>query len=209
MFDLLSLKAKGRALRGAARRYRKPFRGYGPLLPQTKLKALQRVFLSGAPVIETGTHLGDSTRAFAALGHEVHTIEVSEELSAAIFPGLEALGISCYRGDSALVLPRIVDALLARGLNDVNFWLDGHFSQGITSRAQGYDTPVVAELEAIAARRARLARVVIAVDDVRYFGNDPGYPGKRFLVDWAGANGLEFYFLADIFLATTQRFADI
>lgn len=55
----------------------------------------------------------------------------------------------------------------------------------------------------------RLARVVIAVDDVRYFGNDPGYPGKRFLVDWAGANGLEFYFLADIFLATTQRFADI
>lgn len=174
-----------------------------------KLRALKHVFLPGASTIETGTYGGETSRALASLGFKVHTIEISESISAAVFPKLEAMGIKCYLGDSAEILPTLIDALRASGETSANFWLDGHWSGGITGTAEGHETPIVAELQAIRARRQSLERVVVAVDDVRCFGNDPAYPDKKFLVDWATDLDLRFFFLADIFVASTERHANL
>lgn len=183
--------------------------GYGPMNGITKANALTKVFLRGAPVIETGTYLGETSGYFAKLGHEVHTIEVSEKLSDAIFPMLRAIGVNCYRGDSGVLIPQIMQKILEHGSDKANFWLDGHWSGGISARAKDYETPIVSELNSIAAFLPKFASVVIAIDDIRCFGNDPSYPSKKYLVDWAETHKLHFYFLADIFVATTEIYGDL
>ncbi len=183
--------------------------GYGPMNSITKANALTKVFLRDAPVIETGTYRGERSHYFAKLGHEVHTIEISEQLSDAIFPMLKAIGVNCYCGDSGILIPQIMQKILEHGFNKANFWLDGHWSGGITARAKDYETPIVSELNSIATFLPKFASVVIAIDDVRCFGNDPSYPSKKYLVDWAEAHKLHFYFLADIFVASTEIYSDL
>jgi hypothetical protein len=51
--------------------------------------------------------------------------------------------------------------------------------------------------------------MVVAVDDLRCFGNDVAYPDKYFLIDWARRNALHAYFLADIFVASTESYFDL
>jgi hypothetical protein len=183
--------------------------GYGPMSDDAKRNALARVFLRDAPIIETGTYLGDTSRKFAKLGYEVHTIEVSQKLSDAVFPMLNAIGVNCYRGDSGTLLPQIMQKILESGTSKANFWLDGHWSGGITSRADDYETPIIKELNSIATFLLQFKSVVIAIDDVRCFGNDPSYPSKKYLIDWAETHKLHFYFLADIFVASTEVYTDL
>lgn len=184
-----------------------PYRGYGPLPHAAKINALKRVFVPGI-VIETGTCYGDTTVALVEAGYVVHTIEVSQELSAQVFPGLSRLGVRCYTGDSGHLIQQVIETTLTQSQN-VNFWLDGHWSGGATSRAADYETPILQELSAISKARARWNKLVVAVDDVRCFGNDPAYPPKQFLADWANANRLNAYFLADIFVASTETYSDL
>ncbi|MBD2771526.1 hypothetical protein [Iningainema tapete] len=53
------------------------------------------------------------------------------------------------------------------------FWLDGHYSQGITARGDK-DTPILEELDCILSY-PDLGHVLI-IDDARCFGTDPAYP---------------------------------
>jgi len=205
--DMTALKSTGRALR--RKLYQPPYRGFGPMPLASKQSALKRVFTPGAVVVETGTYHGDSSRCFAGAGFPVHTIEVSEQLAARVFPGLRRIGVVCHQGDSASVLPGLLVAIADEGTEDVNFWLDGHWSGGVTSTSPTHETPIVAELAAIAEARRRFRRLVVAVDDFRCFGNDAAYPDKYFLIDWARRNALHTYFLADIFVASTESYFDL
>jgi hypothetical protein len=97
--------------------------------------------------------------------------------------------------------------------SQVNFWLDGHYSDGPTFRGTR-DTPVEIELQIIADALAlnRLHEVVVFVDDVRLFvaqhRHDTtdverlGYPPLNCLVKWALANGMSWTIEHDIFIAT-------
>ena len=62
-------------------------------------------------VIETGTFLGQSTREFANLYDTVHTIELDKDLSEFAEKGMKNDGyenITCWVGDSAQILPRLI-----------------------------------------------------------------------------------------------------
>ena len=205
--DLMALKSTGRALR--RRVYQPPYRGFGPLPMPAKQAALRHVFIPGATVVETGTYHGDATRFFAAQGFPVHTIEVSGTLARAVFAGLTRIGVECHLGDSARILPELLTRFAARNVHDVNFWLDGHWSGAETSTSPDHETPILAELVAIAALRPKFSNIVVAVGDFRYFGNDPSYPEKDFLIRWAANNRLNAYFLADIFVASTGSYTDL
>ena len=205
--DITALKSSGRALR--RRLYQPPYRGYGPMPLSGKQAALRRVFTPAAVVIETGTYHGDSSRFFAGAGFPVHTIEVSETLAAGVFPGLRRIGVTCHRGDSARVLPELLNTLHSQGVEELNFWLDGHWSGGVTSTAPTHETPIIAELVAIEQLRKHFRKLVVAIDDFRCFGNDAAYPEKYFLIDWARRNSLHSYFLADIFVASTESYFDL
>lgn len=123
-------------------------------------------------LIETGTYLGDTVEAVRDTFKRVWSIEIDDQLfedAVRRFAAYEHVTI--LHGDSAQMLP----AVLAKETGPVAFWLDGHWSGGITARGET-DTPIVAELRTI------LARVgpddVILIDDARDFGTGD-YPTIR------------------------------
>jgi hypothetical protein len=77
--------------------------------------------------------------------------------------------VRIYHGDSAEILPGVLGSLEGRAL----FWLDAHYSAGITARGM-IDTPIVGEFEAILARSD--TGHVLLVDDANSFTGAAGYP---------------------------------
>jgi hypothetical protein len=67
------------------------------------------------------------------------------------------------------VLPGVLQQLERPAL----FWLDGHYSGGITAQADRH-TPIVQELIHIFSSAS--PGHVVLVDDARCFGTDPQYP---------------------------------
>ena len=120
--------------------------------------------------IETGTHFGDT---LAYVAHDKSVMCTSIELAdsyyqAAMQRFASYANVTLIQGDSGTVLPEFVHNLLAPAL----FWLDGHYSGGITARGD-LDTPVSAELQAIMDSHQTH---VILIDDARLFNGTNSYP---------------------------------
>ena len=121
-------------------------------------------------LIETGTYLGEMIDAQLDAFERIVSIELSEELAArarARYAGIDRVEI--VQGDSGECLAQVVARLDEPAL----FWLDGHWSGGITARGHE-DTPLRAELEAIMGSGTE--GHVVLVDDARCFGQDENYP---------------------------------
>lgn len=119
---------------------------------------------------ETGTYLGETLGYIAETGIQCISIELSQELyDAARKRFRDYKNVKIVQGDSGQKLPQL--------LNDINkptlFWLDGHYSAGITARAKTH-TPVSKELEAIL--RHPIKQHVVLIDDARYFDGSNDYP---------------------------------
>ena len=118
-----------------------------PSPPHVKRATLLRLGLPEATWVETGTFMGDTTALLALRARRVHSIEPEPKLCArargrfAKTPNVEIHG-----GLSEEILP----ILLARLEGDVCFWLDGHYSAGVTFKGPK-DTPIAEELAAIEA----------------------------------------------------------
>lgn len=182
--------------------------GYGPLHYSLKISILRKFFIPGAVAIETGTSTGRTARALAEAGFSVHTIEVDGAVYERTRQRLAGVAeIVFHLGDSGALLPGLLDRVTA---NDraVNFWLDGHSCGEGSGRADAYNTAILSELATIRTFIDRGIAVAVAVDDFRLFGNDPNYPPKDALVDWARAARLNWYVAGDIFIATTARHDD-
>ncbi|MFN5184025.1 MAG: hypothetical protein ACK5D5_13475 [Bacteroidota bacterium] len=119
--------------------------------------------------VETGTYKGDMIYAQCDNFKELYSVEVSPELfeKAKIrFADMKNITLIC--GDSGNELHKLVPKLKTRTL----FFLDGHFSSGITSKGK-LNTPVVEELAAIFDNNKDH---VILVDDARCFNGESDYP---------------------------------
>lgn len=120
-------------------------------------------------LVESGTYLGDMVYAL----RDCCTRIISVELSADLVPHLRRYfrsypHVEIVQGDSGKVMPKILAALDEPAL----FWLDGHYSHGITARGEE-ETPVIRELQAIFAHPLNHC---ILIDDARSFGRYSGYP---------------------------------
>ena len=121
-------------------------------------------------LIETGTYLGETLWATRKLFDKIFSIEVDRDLFQmgkirfAKFPH-----INIIHGDSGKILgnllPQINEACL--------FWLDGHYSGGITGKAT-LETPITDELNHIF--NHHIKGHVILIDDARCFNGQCGYP---------------------------------
>lgn len=121
--------------------------------------------------IETGTHLGD-TLADVASNRSVscHSIELDHDLyTQADNRFCNWQNVKTHQGDSGEVLPKILTTLHGPAL----FWLDGHYSGGVTAKGKA-DTPISIELEAIL--DSRIKGHVVLIDDARCFDGTSGYP---------------------------------
>jgi hypothetical protein len=123
--------------------------------------------------IETGTYMGDMVDKVKALFPQVISIELDIALHAKAVERFKAHPhITIMQGDSGQVLASLMQTLDKTCL----FWLDGHFSEGVTAKGE-LITPIVKELENIAANAAKTGnKHVIIVDDARLFNGTDDYP---------------------------------
>lgn len=151
--------------------------------------------------VETGTFLGSTTRVLAKIASRVYSIEPEPTLFLNAKKVLNNFNnVEILYGTSEDVFP----SLLQKINGDVNFWLDGHFSGGITFKG-GKDTPIVDELRCISEHLSHFKRTTILIDDIRCFNPHireySAYPSVDFLVDWARKNKLHWHIEHDIFVA--------
>lgn len=121
-------------------------------------------------LVETGTYLGDMVEATKRDFDHVYSIELS--------PDLYRRGEERFRRDANVELilgdsGRELGALIPRLPGPALFWLDGHYSAGITAMGDK-TTPIEDELRHILGS-GRSSDVII-IDDARCFGSEAGYP---------------------------------
>lgn len=122
-------------------------------------------------LVETGTYLGDMVEAMKDVFSRIYSIELSHELcndARLRFKNLSHVEI--INGDSGDEIKHLIDKIHEPAL----FWLDGHYSGGITARGKK-DTPIFEEITHIL-KAPPENRHVIIIDDARCFGMDPSYP---------------------------------
>jgi len=120
--------------------------------------------------VETGTFFGDMLAALRDDFDRLITIELDSALAAKARQRFrDEPKIRIIEGDSAVRLPEVVAELDRTAL----FWLDGHFSGGVTAKGN-VDTPIIAELTAWLSAEA--IKHVILIDDARLFGIARDYP---------------------------------
>jgi 23S rRNA A2030 N6-methylase RlmJ len=143
------------------------------LTPHSRKQEVVRGYLARYGIrnfVETGTYLGEMVQAVSGDVDRVLSIELDDWLfrrAVRKFAGNPKVRI--YHGDSAEILPGVLASLEGRAL----FWLDAHYSAGITARGM-IDTPIVGEFEAILARSD--TGHVLLVDDANSFTAAAGYP---------------------------------
>jgi len=122
-------------------------------------------------LVETGTYRGGTVEALRKEVSKVYSIELSTSLyQAAKRRFKSAKNVVLFQGDSGVVLGAVLKELKEPAL----FWLDGHFSGGVTATGET-ETPILQELEHIFAKSAR---PVILIDDAKDFSGGAGnaYP---------------------------------
>jgi hypothetical protein len=169
-----------------------------------KQTVLLRNALPNATWIETGTYLGQTTKELSKNSVFVYSIEPEPTLysnAAAYFksyPNVEILN-----GLSEEVFP----SLLPKLSGDINFWLDGHYSAGITHKGP-QDTPILDELAYISKNLNHFGKVCVMIDDIRCFNPEldefSSYPTLNVLVEWANQNSLSWNIEHDIFIAKSK-----
>ena len=111
--------------------------------------------------IETGTYLGDAcVMAHVAGFTKIFTIEVDEALAARAGDRFKDLPhIVVNWGDSATHLRHVLQIVDRPAL----FWLDGHWSQGVTGKGL-FEVPIMQELAAI--KYSPIKTHTIMIDDI-------------------------------------------
>jgi hypothetical protein len=121
-------------------------------------------------LVETGTYLGDMVAAQKKFFKRIYSIELSEDLFKMAKERFKNDShIKIIQGDSSEVLKN----LLIEIMEPCIFWLDGHYSGGITAKGKK-ECPVFEELSAIF--NSKNFAHVLLIDDARLFGIQNNYP---------------------------------
>lgn len=120
-------------------------------------------------LIETGTYLGDMVYAQRNNFTKIYTIELSSILFKRSQKRLRKYkNIEVIHGDSGVLLSSIVQ----KTTNKAIFWLDGHYSGGITAIGN-YESPIVLEVKSIL--ESKIEHIIL-IDDARNFNGTNDYP---------------------------------
>jgi hypothetical protein len=129
-------------------------------------------------LVETGTCLGEMARKCSKYFKQIWTIELSETLAAEAAKRLgKRRNVRVLRGESSGLLPQILTAIR----EPVVFWLDAHYSGGVTAKG-ATECPLVRELQIIAEHACH--DHIILIDDVRLMGSGD-YPSLKTVCELA------------------------
>lgn len=129
-------------------------------------------------LIETGTYLGDMIEAQKMRFSKILSIELGADLyQKAKKRFSHDPHVTIVHGDSTEMLPLILKQMREPAI----FWLDGHYSAGITAKGEK-ECPIYEELEAILAQN-HLEHVIL-IDDARCFVGKNDYPWLKDLQNY-------------------------
>lgn len=121
-------------------------------------------------LVETGTRYGDTPFTLWRSFDQIVSIELDHALHEQAKERLRKHShITLLEGDSGDLIP----AVLANIAEPALFWLDAHYSGGVTARGD-LDSPVSKELDAIFDHH--VTGHVILIDDAKDFTGQGGYP---------------------------------
>lgn len=136
--------------------------------------------------IETGTYLGMMVNAVKNNFQEIYSIELDKKLFQYAKNKFKRFAhIKILQGDSEQILPKILKEVNKPAL----FWLDAHYSKGITSLAKK-QTPIIAELKAIF--KHQIKNHVVLIDDADAFVGKDDYPTITFIKNFISKNYPKF-----------------
>lgn len=137
-----------------------------------KQKAIQEYQekYSYSTLVETGTYKGAMVEAQKKRFKKIYSIELGKELyDKATERFKNNRNVTIVHGDSGKVLPQILEQINESAI----FWLDGHYSDGITARGEK-DCPIFEEIDAIF--NSTENNHVLLIDDARRFTGVGDYP---------------------------------
>lgn len=121
-------------------------------------------------LVETGTYMGDMIEAQKKNFESIISIELGKELAEkAKHRFRHDHNIRIVQGDSGKALPGILADVNEPGI----FWLDGHYSAGITAKGET-ECPIFEELDAIF--NGKKLDHILLIDDARCFNGEGDYP---------------------------------
>jgi len=139
------------------------------LYKQRTVKEYAKVF-SIMTFIETGTYEGAMVEATKTIFNKIYSIELDMTLYKNAKQRFSRFkNITIIQGDSRKVLPKLLKSIESPCL----FWLDAHYSGGITAKGE-LETPIIQELQCIL--NHPIKKHVILIDDARYFVGQNDYP---------------------------------
>jgi hypothetical protein len=138
--------------------------------------------------IETGTYLGEMVEAQKKKFRKIYSIELGIDLfKNAKERFIHDTNIIIIHGDSGKVLPKVLS-----GINEpAIFWLDGHYSAGITAKGEK-ECPIFEELHAIF--HNRVFEHVLLIDDARFFNGKGDYPTLDELKEFVFSKNKKYHF---------------
>ena len=158
-------------------------------IKQEIIKAYQKK-TKAQVLIETGTYTGEMIYAQMKNFKEIHSIELSNyyynraRIRFGKYPK-----VKLHLGNSAEVLHQILPQLKERAI----FWLDGHYSGGLTAGGAEGETqcPILGELDAILPYKYSH---VLLIDDARYFIGQNDYPTIEQLKEYLDKKCVKYSF---------------
>ncbi len=144
-------------------------------------------------LVETGTYLGQTINYVKSHFSHIFSIELSELLAEEAKRKFKKhKNVEIIKGDSGLSLSEILKKVQGEKI----FWLDAHYSSGITAASENFgNTPILKELEIIFDNWTNGS--VILIDDARLFNGKNDYPTIEFLSDYILKKNLELSFFID------------
>lgn len=139
------------------------------LIKQDAIKKIARKF-GMKYFVETGTFFGDMVEAMKPVFEKLISIELDKDLFEKAKQRFSAdKKVQILNGDSGKLMPEV---LASFGGKNAVFWLDGHYSSGITAKGD-LNTPIYQELKAIFGDSGKHA---VLIDDARLFVGKEDYP---------------------------------
>ncbi|MDO8623956.1 MAG: hypothetical protein Q7R54_01245 [bacterium] len=129
-------------------------------------------------LVETGTYRGDMVEAQKKRFKKIISIELGVDLfEKAQERFRNDANVVIVQGDSGRVLPEIVREIHEPAV----FWLDGHYSGGITAKGNK-ESPIFEELDAIFSTKN--SNHILLIDDARCFTGEGSYPTIGQLIEY-------------------------
>jgi hypothetical protein len=129
-------------------------------------------------LVETGTYLGDMVESQKRRFKKIISIELGIDLyNKALIRFKEDKNVTIIQGDSGKVLSNVLPGIDEPAI----FWLDGHYSAGITAKGDK-ECPIFEELHAIFS--SKNFNHILLIDDARCFNGEGDYPTIEKLTEY-------------------------